>query len=315
MKIKAKAFLRPQKTVSNGLIITAFALCVVLPPASAVAQTDSADTTNSFPTVPEVLGGRTFDTFADRDVFFLRAIHDRYAAHWPDLLEANLTVKDYVLSPEKLHDFIDRLGDAMRDRNDPTACADLAPITGDTLFYANTNVYHAEILQAAARALIKLGPDGRKALAGAFSESHYRTDTTSLEDLANVIGEERPADAVFVQVLSAAAFDFSTASGASYPNCTTTAVKNLLLLTNGLAAVQAHLTSEKMLDNPGRFQAVVGGIAAAHASELATNLTVVQDKVRAKLADPALLAGGYRDDLQELDGRITRTLAGFKLKP
>jgi hypothetical protein len=127
--------------------------------------------------------------------------------------------------------------------------------------------------------------------------------------LADVIGQERPADPACVQALAATAFDFSTVSGAIYPRCTLTAVKNLLSLTHGISAVQSHLTIEKLLENPGRFQSVMDGIAAARASDLATNLTALQIQVRERLADHALLAGGYRDDLQELDARMTSTLA------
>jgi hypothetical protein len=261
--------------------------------------------------VAEVIGGRTFDTRTDEDIYFLQAIHDRYAPHWPDLVEANFTVNDYVLSPDKMLRFINELGEAMRGRDDPAACTNLAMITGDATFYANTNVYHPEILQAAARALIKLGPAGRKALAATFTESHYRGDPGSLEDLADAIGGERPAGSEFTGALAATAFEFGTSSGAIYPRCITAAVKDLLYLAEGPDAVRAHLKIEEVLANPGRFQAVVDGIAAADAKALSTNLVALQIKVRARLADSTLLPGGYRDDLQELEVRIERTLAGF----
>jgi hypothetical protein len=134
------------------------------------------------------LKGRTFRNDFERDVFFLQAIHDHYTSFWPDLLEANISVQDYVQSPAKLLRFIDELGKAMRDQNEPVACTNLALIIGNAAYYANTNAYHPEILRAAAEALIKIGPNGRSALAAAFTESHYCSDPASLEQLAQVIG-------------------------------------------------------------------------------------------------------------------------------
>lgn len=275
----------------------------------AAAAPESA--TNTFPSVAEVIGGQTFGTFAERDIFFLRAIHDRYPDHWGDLLAANITLGDYTVAPDKLRRFIDQLGEAMRERNDPAACTNLAPIVTDAAFYANGAVYHPEILQAAARALIKLGPGGSKILAGAFSQEHYRIDPASLEDLADALGAERSPDPEFAVALAATAFDFSTTNGASYPRCTATAVTDLLRLPGGADAARDRLTLKRALDDPGRFQAVVEGVAAAQASELATNLTAVLMGVRSRLADTNLLAGGYKDDLQELSARIDGTLAGF----
>jgi hypothetical protein len=72
------------------------------------------------------------------------------------------------------------------------------------------------------------------------------------------------------------------------------------------------LTFEKLFDNPGRFQAIVEGIAAAHARDLATNLIAVQAQVQTKLAGLTNSPGAYRDDLQELAVRIDRTLAGLQ---
>ena len=202
------------------------------------------DATNAFPSVAEVIGARTFDSAKDEDIFFLRAIHDRYNVYWPELLGANITVNDYVLSPDKLLRFVDELGEAMRDRNDAAACTNLAAVVGDPAFYANGTTDRPDILRAAARALIKIGPDGRKALASAFTENHYRSDPASLEELADVIGEEPPAGSEFSGALAATAFEFSTTNGAYYPRCTTTAVTNLLRLGDGLAVVRAHLKSE-----------------------------------------------------------------------
>jgi hypothetical protein len=279
--------------------------------AAAGASIPGAET-NRFPSAAEVLGGRTFETFTEQDVYFLRAIHDRYPAQWPDLLTANITLKDYLLSPEKLQRFVNELGEAMAGRNDLAACTNLAMLTGDATFYANANTYHPEILQAAARALIRIGPEGSKALASAFTESHYDTDPGSLEDLADAIGGEHPADPDFVRVLAATAFDFATTNGSYYPRCTTAAVKNLLCLKDGLVTVRAHLRTEEMLGNPGRFQAVMDGIAAGQARQLATNLVAVQAPIRVKLEGLTNSPGGYRDDLQELSSRIGRTLTGFE---
>ena len=197
--------------VLTGLVLW----LLVWRPEARAAESGPSPGTNTFPTVSEVLGGQTFENRTDEDIFFLRAIHDRYAAHWPDLLQANVTLSDYVLSPDKLLRFVSELGDAMRGRNDPAAITNLAMITGDALFYANTNASHPEIIEAAARALIKIGPAGRTALASTFTESHYRDDPAGLETLAGVIGSERPEDRVFVEALTGTAFRFSAANGGS----------------------------------------------------------------------------------------------------
>jgi hypothetical protein len=272
------------------------------------------ETTNTFPTVPEVLGGRTFENRTEQDIFFLQAIHDRYASHWTDLLTANITLNDFVLSPDKLLRFVNELAEAMRGRNDPAACTNLAQVVCDPAFYANTNVNRPELLQAAARALIKIGPDGRKALASAFTESHYRSDPASLEVLADAIGGERQGDPEFVAVLTATVFSFRTTNDAFYPRCATAAVQSLLCLDGGLSAVRAHLKIEDVLDNPGLFQSVMDGIAGAQASDLSTNLADLRATVQIKLAALAGSPGGYRDDLQELEVRIGRTLASFDKK-
>jgi hypothetical protein len=274
-------------------------------------ETDMADVTNTFPSVAEVIGGKTFDTFTDQDIYFMQAIHDRYREHWTDLLQANLTLNDYVLSPDKLLKFVNELGEAMRDRNDAPACINLAPIIDDPAFYASPTDYRSDINQAVARALIKIGPAGRKVVASAFDESHYNNNSTSLEDLADVVGEAKPTDPEFVRALAATAFELNTTNGAFYPRCTTAAVKNLLLLDGGPAAVQAHLKTGELLGNPGRFQAIVDGIAAVHASELATNMTAVQPEIHAKLMTLLNSRDGYWDDLVGLDTRIRGTLAGF----
>src|SRR5579863_9252686 len=96
---------------------------------------ESTAITNGFPSVPEVLGGKMFENETEQDVYFLQAIHDRYASHWPDLLRANITLTDYTLSPEKLLRFVNELGEAMRGQNDAIACTNLALITSDPSFY------------------------------------------------------------------------------------------------------------------------------------------------------------------------------------
>ena len=294
-----------QVLVLAGLILWS----CLLPAQAELVQPEG---TNTFPTVPEVLGGHTFDSYTEQDIFFLRAIHDRYALHWPNLLQANLTLNDYVLSPDKLLRFVNELGEAMRDRNDSEAVTNLALIVSDPSFYANATVSRPEILRAAAQALIKMGPAGRKALASAFSEDHYRTDAASLEELAEAIGEERPDNPEFISALNATVFKFSTTNGAFYPRCATTAAKDLLRLKGGAAAIQGHLKTQEVLDKPALFQSVVTGIADSHASEFSTNLMTIQADVRAKLAKLADSPGGYRDDLQGLEAQIGQALAGFQ---
>jgi hypothetical protein len=294
---------------AGWLVLTGIIWALASLPAVCVAvETEATPGTNTFPTVPEVLGGQTFKSYAEQDIYFLRSIHDRYHDHWSDLLEANLTLNDFVVSPEKQLRFVNELGEAMRGRNDLPACTNLALITSDPTFYANTNVSRPEIIAAAAKALIRIGPAGRQALVSTFTQSHYRIDPASLEVLADAIGEERPDDPRLVTALAATAFDFSTTNGAFYPHCAMVAVKNVLWLTNGPAAVQAHLKIEECLNNPGRFQSIVDGIAAAQAKELSANLAAVEPEVKARLAALATSPGGYRDDLSELENRIKKAL-------
>lgn len=264
---------------------------------------------NSFPNPAEVFQGRTFPTTLDRDVFFLRAIHDNYSSQWPALLEANINLNEYLQSPNKMLRFVDEVGIAMADRNDPAASARLGIITSDPNFFANANAYHPEIVRAAAEALIKIGEVGRKALASSFTENHYRQDPESLEQLAGVIGKQRPSDSELAGALSATAFNFSTANGGSYPRCTTLAVKNLLRLPDGASAVRTNLESAKVFGDPGRYQAVMDGIAAARTADLATNLTTLEAAVNTNLGTLTNTPGAYRDDLQELGTRIQKTVA------
>lgn len=298
-------FRRRISPVCSGLLLALLFGGVSVCRADAVAE--MADT-NAFPSPVEVFQGRAFESETARDIFFLRSIHDRYPTHWPELLAANISVNEYIFSPEKLLRFINELGAAMAGRDDPGAITNLAAIPGSAAYYANTNTYHPEILRAAAQALIGFGPNGRKALAAAFSVEHYRHDSASLEELAQVIGAEHPADPVLAGALAATAFACSTTNGGSFPRCTTTAVQNLLLLPTGAGAVQSHLQPKEVFADPGRFQAVVDGIAAAKNQVLATNLAALQTEVQAKLTKLTNYPGAYRDDLQELQVRLTHAL-------
>jgi hypothetical protein len=302
--------LRARAKALRCVPILALVVAVAMPSSVCLARPGPAKT-NSFPTVSEVFEGRTFSNQFERGVFFLQAIHDRYASHWPALLDANITEQDFIESPAKLLRFVNELGAAMRDRNDPVAATNLALITSDRRFFTDINAYRPEIVRAAAQALIEIGPNGRKALALSFSESHYRDDPESLEELAKVVGEEQPADPDLVVALAATAFDFSTTNGGIYPRCTTEAVKNLLRLPEGDGVVRTHLNAGEMFGNPVRFQAIVDGIASAHAADLAADLTAVDAKIKAKLAVLKNSPGDYRDALEDLDGRIGKTVENF----
>lgn len=289
------------------LVMLAAMVCIVCPADPPNQNTE----TNSFPAPADVFQGRAFANKFDRDVFFLQAIHNRYRSQWPALLEANINVTEYVQSPAKLLRFIDELGSAMAGRNDSEASARLALITSDKNFYANTNGYVPEILRAAARSLMKIGPNGCKALAASFSESHYRDDPQSLEDLAKVIGEERPSDSELAGALAATAFGFSTTNGGSYPRCTTDALQNLLRLPEGASIVRTNLNKAEVFADPGRFQAVTEAIAAAHAADLATNLIALDTDTTAKLGTLTNSPGAYRDDLQQLQTGIQKAIAAL----
>lgn len=294
----------------NGLLVGLVLILFLVSPFPLSAEPDQS-ATNSFPTPADVFQGRQFANKLERDVFFLRAIHDHYSDKWPDLLEANITMDDYVRSPDKLLRFVNELAIAMRDRDDPAACTNLARVISDADFFANTNAYHPEILQASAQALIQIGPNGRKALAAAFTQDHYRTDPGSLEDVAKVISSEKPADPELAGALAAAAFDFSTAGGGTYPRCTSEVVKDLLSLPDGVATITPQLTTNAIIHDPARFQAVIDGIAAARKTELTTNLATLNSSVAAKLATLTNSPGDYRNDLQDVHNRIEKTLATF----
>jgi hypothetical protein len=268
----------------------------------------AAEGTNSFPTLSEVFQGRMFPNKTERDVFFLQAICVRYPSQWPDLLLANLTVQDYVMDPAKLTRFISELSAAMEGRNDLVASTNLAVITSDPGFYANTNAYRPDILKAAAQALMRIGPNGRTALAGSFTRQHYSADPGSLELLASTIGEEHPSSPELASALAATAFDFATTNGGMYPRCTMVAAENLLLLPGGVEVVRNRLQIQAVFNDPGRFEAVADGIAAAAKSaDLKIELEALEAGITIKLDTLAKAPGEYRDELESLRGRI-RTL-------
>jgi len=264
--------------------------------------------TNAFPDLNEVFQGRAFKTTAERDVFFLRRIREAYPEHWGALLGANIIVSDYVQAPEKLLRFVEALGTALAGTDDLTASTCLAAITSDPAFHANTNAYRPEILRAAAGALIKIGPKGRQALADSFSEGHYRTDSVSLEVLAEAVGEAGVSDARLTAALDATAFRFTATNGGCYPRCTKQVTRNLLCLPGGMGAVATHLKAKEVFNDPGRLQAVVEGIASARAVGLATNLVEVAREVAAKLDALAGSPGVYRDALLEYQASGRRTI-------
>jgi hypothetical protein len=275
-------------------------------------EAGSASATNSFPGSAEIFQGRVFEDEFTRDVFFLRAVRDRYPSHWAPLLEANINAEEYVHSPVKLLRFIDELGAAMQGVDDLTASTNLVVVVSTEAFYTNNNNYHPELLRAATQALLSIGSSGRKELASSFTESHYCRDSESLEELANVIGHERPSDSQIADALAATAFDYSTTNGGIFARCTTVMVKNLLCLPDGVTLVRTRLKTEAAFHNPPRFQAVVDGIAAARATELVPNLTLLQTNVIARLSTLTNLPGIYKADLEELNAGIHRTITVLK---
>ena len=266
---------------------------------------------SSFPEVSEVLQGRQFATRFEREVFFLRRVRESYPAHWSPLLGANITVNDYVQAPAKLLRFVQALGAAAAGTDDRAASTNLAAITSDPVYYANTNAYRPEILRAAASAMIEIGPSGRRALADSFTEHHYRIDPESLADIAEVVGKSGVSDSRMAAALAATAFTFAATNGGFYPRCTEQAVRNLLRLPEGAAMAATHLNAKEVLADPGRFQAVVDGLAAARAIALATNLVALEREVAAKLSSLTNSPGLYRDELSNLHVRIRRTVSQF----
>jgi hypothetical protein len=103
---------------------------------------------------------------------FLRRIRKDYPAHWRALLGTNALVSEYEQSPGKLLRFVEALATAAASTDDLAATTNLAAISSAPAFYANPNAYQPETRRAAAEALLKLGPNGRRALADSFSEEH-----------------------------------------------------------------------------------------------------------------------------------------------
>lgn len=298
------------------LLAYALLLAIVCKPLSGQAQpatkSPSMGTNGPFPEVSEVLQGRQFATKFEREVFFLRRVRESYPAHWSPLLGANITVNDYVQAPAKLLRFVQALGVATAGTDDRAASTNLAAITSDPAFYADTNAYRPEILRAAASALIEIGPGGRKALADSFNEHHYRIDPESLADIAEVVGTSGVSDSQLAAALVATAFTFTATNGGFYPRCTKQAVRNLLRLPESAPVTAAHLNAKEVLHDPGRFQAVVDGLAAARAVVLATNLVFLEHEVAARLSSLTNSPGLYRDELHNLHVRIRQTVSQFQ---
>jgi len=263
---------------------------------------------SSFPDPNEVFEGKVFQNKLDREVFFIRRIHENYPIHWHSLLEANIDVRSYVVTPDKLLRFIEELSTAIAGTDDVTAITNVAAITSDPCFYANTNAYRPEILRTAASTLIRIGPRGRMALANSFSETHYRTDSASLEVLAEVTGKAGVADSSLSAALAATAFTVTATNGGSYPRCTKEITRNLLRLPEGIAAIQPHLNCKEVFKDPGRFIAAIDAIAEARAFGLTTNLSELQTEVAVKVKALAEHPGPYVDDLSELQVHIGKAI-------
>jgi|GEM_PF-7080182 len=301
-------FVRPTTLTNFVAVMAAFVACVSLPWPAGAGDTDG------FPEVNAVLQGRAFTNDFDRDVFFLRQVRQHYPAHWPSLLAANISVGEYVISPEKMRRFVKEVGAAGEKSDDSIACANLAAIVCVPDFYSNPDASHPEIQQAAAVSLIKIGPTGESALAAAFTQEHYRADPGSLETVADAIAASGAGGSNLVRALAATALTFTADNtGGSYPRCTEAATRCLLSLTNGASALLSHLNTNEVFANPGRFQSVVDGIAAAHAASLAVRLEQIDSAVKARLAAISPGPDPYRDDLSDLENRIER--AASQLRP
>jgi hypothetical protein len=256
----------------------------------------------------EILSGHAFASKFERDVFFLKAVRDRYSSSWVPLLDANINLREYAGDPPKMLRFITELGSAMQNQNDSDAITSLGRVVSDPGYFTNADAYHPELITAAAQAMIQTGTNGEKALAAALNEGHYRQDPASLEELVKAVGREKPAGPELDRALAAIAFQFSVANGGCYPRLTTEATAALLHLPDGPSLAREHLKSAAVFDDPGRFQSVVDGIAAAHSAELATNLSAIAAHVKTKLGTLTNSPGAYRDDLQELDARLQKVL-------
>jgi hypothetical protein len=267
----------------------------------------SSNTANPFPEVNEVFEGRVFTNAFEREVFFLKRIREDYATHWPALLSANITINDYVVAPGKLLRFIEALGTAIAGTDDLVAATNLAVITADPSFYANSDAYRPEILRAAALVLIQIGPKGRRALADSFNENHYRMDPGSLEVLAEAISKSPVADSRLNAALAGAAFTFTTTNGGSFPKCTREATRSLLAMPDGPLAVAAHLNIKEVFADPGRYQAVIDGVRPADRVALRTNLVELEKAAVTKLGILTNSPGPYREELSGLHARLRQT--------
>jgi hypothetical protein len=304
--------MRKGKLIHLAALIVCAAALLSSPRINAAPAQTEATNANSFPTPNEIFRGRTFSSKSERDVFFLRTVHQSYPMHWAPLLEANITVTDYVLAPDKLQRFIEELGTAMAGTEDITTITNLAAVTSDPVYYANTNVSRPEILRAASTALIKTGPRGAQALASSFSEAHYRTDSASLEVLADAVGLSGTADAKLTDALAATVFTFTATNGGSYPGCAREVTKSLLRLPGGPATVRTHLNAEEIFHDPGRFQAVVDGIGGGRGFQLSTNLVEMSDAIAAKAKQLSGSPGPYLDDLTELQRGVEKAIAQLR---
>jgi hypothetical protein len=124
-----------------------------------------------------------------------------------------------------------------------------------------------------------------------------------------VVGKSGIPDSRLAAALAATAFTFTATNGGFYPRCTEQAARNLLRLPQSAAVAATHLNAKEVLADPGRFQAVVDGLAAARAVMLTTNLVVLEREVAAKLSLFTNSPGLYRDELYNLHVCIRQTLS------
>ena len=302
-----KRIVAAQSTLSVVLGVLWLATSLLAPGKAAGGET------NSFPDLNEVFQGRAFTNEFDRDVFFLRQVRERYPAYWPSLLAANVTPGNYVVDPPKLRRFVNELGAAAAGTDDAAAVASLSAVISNPDFY--TNASQPEVQEAVVSSLGKIGPGGVRALADVFSQTHYRTDPErASKAVADAIGKAGISDAnVDRRRWRRRLAPLTASNGGSYPRGTRTAVKNLLGLTNGAAALRPHLNTNEVFLDPGRFQPVVDGIAEARADSLTTNLEELMVGVKVKLARQSPGANPYRDDLADLQKRLAETIERLRL--
>ena len=281
------------------------------------AATSSDSQTNSFPDPATILAGKAFTNTFDREVYFLKSVCESYPSQWAPLLKANLLVTDYVVDPGKLQRFVQEVGKATAGTDDLVAATNLAVIVSDAAFYANTNAFRPEILGTTAKTLIEIGPNGRRALAAAFNEGHYRVSPESLEVLAQAVELSGSTDPKLLAVLAATAFSFSASNGGNYPSCTRTAVVALLHLPGGIEAVRHHLNEKEIFDDPVRFQDVVESIISAKASGLQPDLIRLENATKARLellkaSASSASAAPYLEELEKLRARLDRATSILK---